>query len=187
MGTALCGWSLGALLAMRAALLAPERVGRLILVGGTPSFTQRDDWTTAQPASLLQDFAAAVANDSRTTLQRFVALFNQGDSKARPIGREIARNVLSSPPPATATLLAGLDWLRDVDLRDRVAEITCPVLLIHGEHDPLMPLPAARWLADKLPQARLDVFPGAAHAPFLNDTERFARLVGGFLHASRPD
>lgn len=183
----LCGWSLGALLAMQAALLAPERVAGLVLVGATPCFTRHDDWADAQPAALLNDFAAAVANDGRTTLQRFVALFNQGDSKARPIGRDIARNVLSSPLPATSTLLAGLDWLRDTDLRERVEALSCPLLLIHGERDPLMPLPASRWLADRLPQARLEVFADAAHAPFLNDPGRFAHLVGDFLHASRID
>lgn len=183
----LCGWSLGAMLAMQAALLAPEKARGLILVGVTPSFTLREDWPAAQPASLLDEFAAAVANDSRTTLQRFVALFNQGDSKARPIGRDIARNVLASPLPATATLLAGLGWLRDVDLRERAPAIACPVRLVHGEHDPLMPLPAACWLAEQLPRARLDVFPGAAHAPFLSDPQRFAHLVGDFLHASHSE
>ena len=183
----LCGWSLGALLAMQAALLAPERVAGLVLVGATPCFTRHDDWADAQPAALLNDFAAAVANDGRAALQRFVALFNQGDSKARPIGRDIARNVLSSPLPATSTLLAGLDWLRDTDLRERVEALSCPLLLIHGERDPLMPLPASRWLADRLPQARLEVFADAAHAPFLNDPGRFAHLVGDFLHASRID
>ena len=183
----LCGWSLGALLAMQAALLAPERVAGLVLVGATPCFTRHDGWADAQPAALLNDFAAAVANDGRAALQRFVALFNQGDSKARPIGRDIARNVLSSPLPATSTLLAGLDWLRDTDLRGVVEAISCPLLLIHGEHDPLMPLPTAHWLADRLPRGRLEVFADAAHAPFLNDPGRFARLVGEFLHASRID
>jgi pimeloyl-[acyl-carrier protein] methyl ester esterase len=180
-----CGWSLGAMLAMQAALLSPQNIGGLILVGGTPCFTRRDGWTSAQAPSLLQDFSATVSNDGKTALQRFVALFNRGDAKARTIGRDIAREVLSAPPPSTAALLAGLGWLRDTDLRQRIANIACPALLIHGERDPLMPLSAARWLSEKLPHARLEVFPGAAHAPFLNDPERFARLAGDFLDAFR--
>jgi pimeloyl-[acyl-carrier protein] methyl ester esterase len=183
----LCGWSLGVMLAMQAALLCPQNVGGLILVGGTPCFIQRDGWTAAQAPSLLEEFSAAVAKDGKTALQRFVALFNRGDAKARAIGRDIARNVLSASPPSTAALLAGLGWLRDTDLRERIPELACPALLIHGEHDPLMPLSAARWLAEKLPHARLEVFPGAAHAPFLNDPERFARLTGSFLDALRTD
>lgn len=182
-GATLCGWSLGSLLALQATQLAPERVGRLILVGATPCFAQRDDWPAAQPPALLDEFSSAVANDAKTTLQRFVAVTNQGDAKARSIGREIARTVFSNPLPSTETLLAGLGWLRDVDLRNIVTGIACPVLLIHGENDPLMPLAAAHWLADQLPQAELEIFPGAAHAPFLNDPERFARRIGAFLHA----
>jgi pimeloyl-[acyl-carrier protein] methyl ester esterase len=184
-GGAVCGWSLGALLAMRAARLWPGRFGALILVGATPCFVKREGWDAAQPAELLRDFAAAVAADAAAALRHFVALFNQGDAKARAIVREIGRGVLSSPPPPAGALLAGLDWLRDVDLRGCVPEISCPALLIHGERDPLMPLSAGRWLAEKLPRARLEVFAGAAHAPFLNDPERFARRIGEFLRDGR--
>lgn len=183
-GTALCGWSLGGLLAMQAALLAPSRVGKLILVGATPSFTQRDGWPDAQPAGLLDAFSQALAGgDARAALQRFVALLNRGDAQARPIGREIVRRTLSGDLPRTASLSAGLGWLGTVDLRARIDAIDIPVLLIHGECDPLMPLPAARRLAGRLPQARLEIFPDAAHAPFYSAPERFVRLIGDFVHA----
>ena len=183
----LCGWSLGGLIALQAALLAPERVTRLILVGTTPSFAQREGWTSAQPASVLAGFTEAVANDPHTTLQRFVALFNQGDTKARAIGREINRGILSSSLAPVPTLLKGLDWLRDIDLREQISAVSCPVLLIHGENDPLMPLPAARWLEEHLPHAQLKVFSEAAHAPFFADSEQFVSLVGRFIHASHTD
>ncbi len=186
-GVTLCGWSLGGLLALQAALLAPDRVARLILIGSTPSFAQRNGWTPAQPPSVLAGFAEAVASNTRATLQRFVALFNQGDTKARGIGRDINQGILSSSLAPVSTLLKGLDWLRDTDLREQVSALGCPVLLIHGENDPLMPLPAARWLAERLPHAQLQVFNGAAHAPFLNAPEQFVSLVGRFIHAPSID
>ncbi len=185
-GATLCGWSLGSQLALQSALLAPGHIGKLVLVGASPSFTQRDGWPQAQSPALLQTFSAAIAADAKATLQRFVALFNQGDSQARTIGRMIVKEVLSDPLPETNTLLAGLDWLRDVDLRAHIPLIASPTLLIHGEHDPLMPLAAARWLADHLPEASFETFSGAAHAPFLNQPERFARLIGDFCHAPAP-
>ncbi len=183
----LCAWSLGGLLAMQAALLAPERIGRLILVGSSACFVQRDDWQAAQPPALLDEFSAAVEQNAHTALQRFVALMNQGDTQARRIGREINRDLPALPRPSLAVLQKGLDWLREIDLRAQVAGIRCPTLLIHGAHDPLMPLPAARWLAGQIAQCALDVFPAAAHAPFLNDPQRFARRVDEFLHASHSD
>ena len=182
-GVTLCGWSLGSMLALRAASLAPQRIEGLILIGGTPSFTQRIDWPYAQPPALLDTFGDALARDAAGTLQRFIALLNQGDAQARPLARAMLKQLPAARLPDTATLLAGLGWLRDVDLRAQAPSIGTPTLLIHGERDPLMPLPAAQWLAERLPQARLEIFAGAAHAPFLADPERFATLVGDFCHA----
>ena len=164
-GSVLCGWSLGGLLAMQTAALAPKRFKQLILVGSTPRFTQADDWPHAQPVGLLALFSAALARNPADVLQRFVSLINQGDAQARAISRTMNQQLLASPLPDTPTLLAGLDWLRKVDLRPLLARISTPTLLLHGEHDRLMPLAAAQGLAQQLPDARLEVIAGAAHAP----------------------
>ena len=182
-GCTLCGWSLGGLLALQAAALAPQRIARLVLCGATPAFMQREGWPQAQTPALLDGFAAALASDAAATLQRFIALLNQGDRATRANARTLARGLAADGPADGATLSRGLDWLRDVDLRAEVATIALPTLIIHGENDPLMPLSAACWLADALSQSRLEIFGGAAHAPFLNDRERFARLLDDFCHA----
>lgn len=180
----LCGWSLGSLLALQAASVAPQRIKKLILVGATPSFTQRADWPHAQPLALLDTFCDAIASDAAATLKRFIALFNQGDTQARLIGRAMIKQLLATPLPDLATLITGLVWLRDVDLRQQIASIAVPTVLIHGESDPLMPLATAQWLKETLPNAQLEVFSGAAHAPFLNDPDRFTKLIGDDFHAS---
>jgi pimeloyl-[acyl-carrier protein] methyl ester esterase len=185
-GVTLCGWSLGGMLALQAALLAPQKIARLILVGSTPSFMQRDGWLTAQPPALLDTFADAVASDAKTTLQRFIALLNQGDAQARPITRALTGQMLAGALPGTETLTRGLGWLRDVDLRAQIATIATPTLLSHGERDPLMPLAAAQWLKDALPNARLETFAASAHAPFLADPARFTALAGDFCHEMLP-
>ena len=182
-GCTLCGWSLGALLALQAAALAPQRVARLVLCGATPSFVDRDGWPQAQPPALLDRFDEALADDAAATLKRFIALFNQGDRQARAITRTLTRALAADGSADNATLARGLDWLRRVDLRATVKTIAQPTLIIHGDADPLMPLAAAQWLADALPQAQLTVFGGAAHAPFISDRERFARLLVDFCHA----
>lgn len=187
-GCTLCGWSLGALLALRAAQLAPKRFSRLILCAATPCFTQRDDWPHAQAPAVLDGFAAALVQDSAATRQRFVALFNQGDGRARQITRGFTRALAeetAAAAPAPAALARGLDWLRRIDLRAALLanRPQLPVLLVHGARDPLMPLPAAHWLAQTLPEARLEVFADAAHAPFASDTPRFAQLLFDFCHA----
>lgn len=186
-GCVVCGWSLGGMLAMQTAALAPKRFKALILVGSTPRFTQGDAWPHAQPPGLLALFSAAVADNPADVLQRFINLLNQGDKNARSISRAMIQQLLAGPLPDTPTLLAGLEWLRDTDLRPLLPRIVTPTLLIHGERDPLMPLPAAQWLAQHLPEAQLEIITGAAHAPFLNDPEAFARHLGAFCHAPAID
>lgn len=173
----LCGWSLGAMLALLAAHRHPAKVDRLILIGATPSFVQSTDWPHAIEPGMLAEFAEAVALDPQAALRRFVALFNQNDSNARPIAKMLG----SLEIPAATVLNSGLALLRDLDLRDISSTTNQPTLLIHGENDPLMPLAAAQWLAKTMPDARLEVVANAAHAPFLSDPARCAALISDFL------
>ena len=174
-GAIVCGWSLGAMRAMQKSAAA----GRLILVGATPRFVQAPDWACAQPPEMLDSFAAAVAADPQAALRRFAALMNQGDTQARDITRQM-NGLLRERIPDANTLAAGLAELRDTDLRKSAVAVRHPALLIHGEHDPLMPLAAAEWLVSNMPDARLEIFTGAAHAPFLSQPDHFADLIRTF-------
>jgi pimeloyl-[acyl-carrier protein] methyl ester esterase len=182
-GALLCGWSLGGLIALEAAHAFPSRFSGLVLIGTSPCFLRKTDWNAAQPPELLESFAAAVEKDAPEALSRFNALLNRGDAQARDAMRVLAR--AQKPRPQTASLLQGLEWLREVDLRGKIASIGLPVLLIHGEKDPLMPVEAARWMQERLPDARLEIFPGAAHAPFARHPEAVARRIGDKAHAFR--
>lgn len=175
-----CGWSLGALATMQLALAQPEKVSRLVLIGATPRFVQAPDWREAQPPAVLEAFAAAVAADAQAALRRFVALLNQGDAQARRLTRALTARL--DPVPSIEVLAAGLATLRDTDLRAQAGNIRQPVLLLHGAQDSLMPLAAAEWLVQQLPDARLEVFPGTAHAPLQADPQRCAKLLLGFAN-----
>jgi len=179
-GATLAGWSLGAMLALAIAARAPAKVGKLLLIGGTASFVQRETWPEAMPPATLGEFAAAIAADPLALLPRFVGNFNRGDAKARAVTTEILR--LASPLPAGDVLATGLGWLRDVDLRLDAPRITAPTLLIHGAADPLMPLAAARALAALIPGALLQVLDDCAHTPFLSRPADFLDLARPFVH-----
>ena len=179
-GTTLCGWSLGAQLALAVAARTPEKVGKLLLVAGTASFVQRDGWPHAMPPEMLAEFAANVASDVETMLPRFVGGFNRGDARAKEVTRRLLE--LADPRPPAATLAAGLAWLRDVDMRAAAPRVAAPTLLIHGAADPLMPLAAAEALAALIPEAQLAVFAECAHAPFISRPADFLARVRRFLN-----
>lgn len=60
--------------------------------------------------------------------------------------------------------------------------VAAPTLLIHGPYDHLVPLSSARWLAARMPHWRFEVIENVGHVPMLETPDRFAALVGGFLH-----
>jgi pimeloyl-[acyl-carrier protein] methyl ester esterase len=179
-GTRLCGWSLGAQMALAIAARAPEKVGKLVLIAGTASFVQREGWPHAMPPEMLADFAADVATDIEAILPRFVGGFNRGDARSKDVTRQLLE--LADPRPPAATLATGLNWLRDVDLRPLAPLVKAPTLLLHGAADPLMPLPAAEALAALIPGARVAPMAECAHAPFISRPDEFLALIHAFLN-----
>lgn len=173
----LCGWSMGAIMALSAAHRYPKRISGLVLFGATPCFAERSDWNRSMPHVSAEPFRQGIQTDPDTTLRRFITLFNRPDRNARAIARQLSS--LDIPP--VPVLEAGLDFLAAADFRPIVPEIRQKTLLIHGADDPLMPFEAAYWLAQALPDARLHVLPGVAHAPFLSDPRQCSQLIRKFL------
>ena len=65
-------------------------------------------------------------------------------------------------------------------LRKALATVDIPVLIIHGEQDPFVPIEAAREHARLVPQSELYELPGT-HFMLFEDSDRLAPIVGGFL------
>ncbi len=179
-GAILCGWSLGAMLALAIAARHPTKVARLALVAGTASFVQRPDWPHGMPPEVLAEFTAAVAEDIEAMLPRFVGGFNRGDAHNKAVTRQLLD--MADPRPPGRTLATGLSWLRDVDLRQAAPRVTAPTLLCHGANDPLMPIAAAQALAGLIPGARLESFADCAHAPFASNPQDFHARLKSFLN-----
>lgn len=78
---------------------------------------------------------------------------------------------------ATQRLRAGL--------AEEAATLDVPVLIVHGEDDPL-PVEGALDLADRLPNAELAVLPGVGHLPWLEDEGALAAPLRAFLHELVP-
>ncbi|HLP98867.1 MAG TPA: pimeloyl-ACP methyl ester esterase BioH [Sideroxyarcus sp.] len=177
-----CGWSLGGQVAMHWAARRPEQVRRLLLVASTPCFAERADWTYGMAQDVLAKFAAELEQNHAATLRRFIALQLRGSENERELLALLRERLFSRGEPDMAALRAGLDILRDADLRGELPDIRQPVLLVAGERDKLTLPQASRYMAQALPAARMVEVEGAAHAPFLSHPEIFVGHVKSFLH-----
>jgi pimeloyl-[acyl-carrier protein] methyl ester esterase len=178
----LLGWSLGGQVALQIAHDQPERVARLVLIGTTPCFRQREDWPHGMDDKTLAEFARSLEEEYEGTLKRFLSLQARGGDEARAVIARLRESLFARGRPELESLRGGLNILSALDLRDAVSAITQPTLIVHGTHDMLTPLPAAQWLAQVMPAARLDVIPGAAHAPFLSHLTATLDSLQSFLH-----
>lgn len=167
------GWSLGGLIALRAAMDA-DAVTRLITVAASPRFVQAPDWPEAMQPATLAGFAEGLTRDYAGTLQRFLSL--QVAASERESLRVLRAQLLARGAPDLGMLGRGLAWLRETDLRPELARVRCPSLVIAGARDRLVPPVAVATLAQRLGGEAV-VFANAGHAPFLADPARFAALV----------
>jgi pimeloyl-[acyl-carrier protein] methyl ester esterase len=177
----LIGWSLGGMVALALAARHPDKVAKLVLVGASPAFVSRPDWSHGLASDVLAGFAEALGQDYRATLLRFLSLQARGGDAARQVIGRLRESVFRRGEPDAASLAAGLDLLRDADLRHLAPSVRCPTLVVHGGYDSLCPVAAGCWLAERIPGARLALHPRAAHAPFLSHPEWFVHEVGAFL------
>lgn len=166
----LCGWSLGAMLAIETAAAAPERVASLLLLGASTRFVHPDrrlgtpePWLTRmrqrlerEPAKVLHEFRLGVARSETAA----------DDAAA---ARLLAARVPATPwqPDELPALRAGLAYLADADLAATLAALPQPWVWIHGERDPICPV--GGFLAERGrlagPGRRWVLLPAAGHAP----------------------
>ncbi len=179
----LLGWSLGGQVALSIASRHAARIDKLVLVATTPRFAEATDWPHGKKIQVLDDFAARLTNSYAATIRGFLALqtLNQPNARATIAALQLAMSARGEP--AAAALQAGLQVLRESDLRPQLAGIAHPALVIQGDHDALTAERAAHWLADHLPTAQYALIEHAAHAPFLSHQEIFLRQLFDFLAA----
>jgi pimeloyl-ACP methyl ester carboxylesterase len=101
---------------------------------------------------------------------------------------EMMRENFPFPAPVTWGVLEivermiGHDY-NDIAPRNRIAEVTAPVMLMHGDADAVIPIRDSIELNDRLPGSELVVVPGGTHAD-LDPFRRFFPTVETFLRTT---
>lgn len=173
--------SAGVFVALEYALAYPERVARLVLVGGGAS---------------LSHVAAIEANVQRYVDQRvarrvleLLATQPDDDLSFAHGWREVLPIYFSRWEPRylrafehTRYRARALGAARPPDLLARLREITVPTLVLCGDDDFIMPArEAGTLLAQGIPNADLQVIPRCGHFPMIEQPVKFDGVVRRFL------
>jgi len=172
----LIGNSMGASVALAAAVTHPERVARLVLMG--PMGVR---FPITEGLDAVWGYTPSVANMKRLidifAYNRALVTDELAEQRYRASIRPGVQEAFSSmfPPPRQS----GVDGLAAYE--ERLSEIQAPTLIIHGREDRVIPLSTSEKLLQVIPNAQLHVFGHCGHWTQLEHAATFNRLVRDFL------
>jgi (E)-2-((N-methylformamido)methylene)succinate hydrolase len=172
----LVGFSLGALIAQGFTLKYPERVRRLILVSGV------FDRSTDERLTILERVAdvreGGYLNSVATAIDRWFApeFAASHPGVLAAVTKRMASNDVASYASAYEIFATA-----DEALAAQVYRITCPTLVVTGEHDPRSTPAMSHALADTVANGRSVVLPGARHLTPLEVPDALAHLITTFV------
>jgi 2-succinyl-6-hydroxy-2,4-cyclohexadiene-1-carboxylate synthase len=170
----LAGYSMGGRVALHAALARPERVRRLVLVGASPGLADAAERAERRRADeALADRIEAIG------IEAFAEEWGRGplwEGQPERVRAAAHADRLRNTTAGLADALRGLGTAALPPLWDRLGELRMPVVLAVGERDAKFRKIAER-MAERLPDARLEVIPATGHAAHLERPDLVAAAI----------
>jgi pimeloyl-ACP methyl ester carboxylesterase len=161
------GHSMGGAIAIEEALGAPNRVAGLVLI--------------ATAARLAVSPAVFDAIDNHfDQFPEMMALTGFSSTTPRERALRLARAGIQAPQ---AVVRADFDACNRWDARERTSAIRAPTLVMLGEDDLLAPAKFGRFLADRIPGARVVAYPDTGHMVHLERASEAVAALSSVLAA----
>ncbi|MET0417669.1 MAG: alpha/beta hydrolase [Actinoplanes sp.] len=179
----LAAHSAGAAIALQYAARFPGRIARLLLITPSPYVAGVEIFVADRRAVAEQRSGEPWFPDAFAALER---LWSGGDADRSEIapfiygGRAAFGEELQNTTAAAAYYADGA--VDPPAVREALAALDVPVLVIAGEWDLQLPPSRAAEYAALFPKGEMVVQPGAAHFPWLDDPAWFARTAGEWLN-----
>jgi len=163
------GWSLGGMVAMKAAMLLPSKVQAIQLISSSPKFVESDDWPDGADLATFELFSQKLANDYQRTLTMFLLMQAGNSAGARVLARAVHDSICQRPSPSLETLSAGIQCLAETDLRSDLHKLKMPIHVVGGLRDRVAK-PSSNVRLSSMLGARL-VQLNSGHAPFMTEPD----------------
>jgi poly(3-hydroxyalkanoate) depolymerase len=170
------GYSLGGIVAQELAHRAPKRIRRLVLCATTPGLP------SVPPDPIVTTLMLTPARYWNRQLAELIIPIIAGGRTARDprvLRAGLERRLVQ--PPSALGYLYQLYALSGWSSHPWIRSVRHPALVLHGDHDPVVPLANGRYLADALPNGRLEVVKGAGHLFLLDEPRSVAPALTAFL------
>ncbi|MEW6425553.1 MAG: alpha/beta hydrolase [Bacillota bacterium] len=145
--------------------------------GGFPGRESNLPWLTRELAPLLRNKTGRKIAFNRAALGSLLA----AAMPTAPRNDFFERLVEDAAAADPKIFLAYLWALRSLDLSPRLPGLATPTLLLWGDLDTVVPLPAVVHLQSLLPRRQLQIINGVGHSPQVENPPLFADLAGEFL------
>jgi 3-oxoadipate enol-lactonase len=166
-----CGLSMGGMIGMTLALKFPERIRKAVLCCTAAKLGSDESWN-ARIATVRKGGMAAVTD---AVLERWYT--TDFRAAAPDVIRETKQMLLTTTPDG---YVANCEAIRDEDLREKIAGIQIPTLILMGKDDPVVPLTDGRFMAERVQGARYVELP-AAHMSNIEASVLFTKELAAFL------
>jgi len=153
----LVGYSEGGPMAILFAAAHPERVAALVLYGSYAKRTWSEDYPWAQS----QEDRTAYTEQLLNRWDWEADMLMRCPSADAPMQRWWAQRMRASATPSTIRALMDMNSL--VDVRDVLPAVRVPTLVLHRVGDALVHSEGARYIAERIPGARLELLDGDDH------------------------
>jgi pimeloyl-ACP methyl ester carboxylesterase len=178
---ALWGVSEGGPMSLLFAVTHPERTDSLVLYGAFPRFSFAPDFPWGfKPDAIEQLLRATEAGWGEGGLLSVFAPSVARDPAMRRVFGGFQRTG-ASPAMARAVLEA----LVEIDVRNVLGEIRAPTLLLHRVDDRAIPVENSRYMAERIPGAKLVELEGMDHLIWLGGADDILEEIGEFLTGTR--
>lgn len=169
-----CGLSLGGMTGLWLAGRAPKRIRKVIACSAAAKIGTQEIWNARIELVRREGMAAVVPG----ILERW---FTPAFHTSSPETLQAMKRTLETVD--VDGYVAGCVTVRDADLRDGLATVTVPTLIVNGATDPVTPPADGRALAAQIPKAQYAEFAGK-HLFNMEAAPDFNAAVLAFLAAS---